>query len=756
MRMLRISIAFLLGMFCLMPSTVLSQQLEWPSQSIIKQKLASQKGPAQQAQAHFQKGMQYRQKGKFTEAIAEFKQVIKLAPNAPIGYIHLALTYLGKGDLRSAEAPLKTAVKLDNKNVNLRIQLAQIYLQTNRPAEAIATASEAAKKDPKNPGVQFILGAAYIQQKNNQAAITAFRKVTQMDPKNIGAYINMGLIYTEMKDYANARQVLAKAAAIKPDEERIIGMQAMIEERADKVHGAEKAIAIYKKALAKNPRNTQIQFIIGATYDRMGKPKEAITYYEGVIAKEPNMTLALMNAARVYLMDKDSKNAAAGHKKAAGYLKRVLKSNPNSAVALGMLGLAELYLNDLAAAEKHYVQAQKLDPGNIGSMEGLSFIYERNNKLTEAAGQLDMLRNVRKDDPQIYLRLARTYDRAGDTRRALGTYLQTVETFPKNTEAMAERAAYLDRQNEKEKAVEQYRAIMKLKPDDMKTQISLANVYANSEDAAIRDKAIPELETAKKMALKAKPPKDPKEGDDRVTPFMTLAAVYEKNGRAAKASDEYYEALKLSTNNTQIYQSLAKLYEKDIATIDKAIETYRKLTELEPDNRGFYRSLGDAVNKKTGKPDSDLEEFRQLIAAKPQALAPRYVLAESLNSRTDEANQQAAVKEFEEILKIKPDEEQAMVRLSQIFTTLKQPDKNLEILRKIIDANPAQGYALREMDRIVTEKNEAKATADWLDYLKSLTAKKESNSPDFYKTLTGSYVKANRGAEVVAILDGIS
>ncbi|MDO8682737.1 MAG: hypothetical protein Q7N50_04575, partial [Armatimonadota bacterium] len=38
----------------------------------------------------------------------------------------------------------------------------------------------------------------------------------------------------------------------------------------------------------------------------------------------------------------------------------------------------------------------------------------------------------------------------------------------------------------------------------------------------------------------------------------------------------------------------------------------------------------------------------------------------------------------------------------------------------------------------------------------SLTAKKESNSPDFYKTLTGSYVKANRGAEVVAILDGIS
>src|SRR3954454_3792960 len=64
-------------------------------------------------------GVSYLQRNQLPEAEAEFKKLIDLAPNDPLGYANLGLTYLQAGRLDDAEKQLLRAQKLDPANADV-------------------------------------------------------------------------------------------------------------------------------------------------------------------------------------------------------------------------------------------------------------------------------------------------------------------------------------------------------------------------------------------------------------------------------------------------------------------------------------------------------------------------------------------------------------------------------------------------------------------------------------------------------------
>src|SRR5262245_17065557 len=58
----------------------------------------------------------YLQRAQLPEAEAQFKKLIQLVPDDPLGYADLGLTYLQGGRYRDAEAQLDRARKLDPAN----------------------------------------------------------------------------------------------------------------------------------------------------------------------------------------------------------------------------------------------------------------------------------------------------------------------------------------------------------------------------------------------------------------------------------------------------------------------------------------------------------------------------------------------------------------------------------------------------------------------------------------------------------------
>ncbi len=93
-------------------------------------------------------GLSYLQRGQLPEAEVQFKKLIKLAPDEPLGYANLGLTYLQGARYAEAEVQLRRARELDPASTDAGLMLAKLYSLTGRRAEARATL-EALRRDAK-------------------------------------------------------------------------------------------------------------------------------------------------------------------------------------------------------------------------------------------------------------------------------------------------------------------------------------------------------------------------------------------------------------------------------------------------------------------------------------------------------------------------------------------------------------------------------------------------------------------------------
>ena len=87
-----------------------------------------------QKQEHYQKGLTFKQEGKLSEAIIEFKNAIQQDPNFANAYYQLGLVLLEQGtDLSQGYGSLVKAAELDKNNLDARIRVAELYFnQTTR------------------------------------------------------------------------------------------------------------------------------------------------------------------------------------------------------------------------------------------------------------------------------------------------------------------------------------------------------------------------------------------------------------------------------------------------------------------------------------------------------------------------------------------------------------------------------------------------------------------------------------------------
>src|SRR5436305_8760870 len=89
------------------------------------------KGDPQAKKAtHMQKGEAYVAQAKYTEAVIEFRNAIKLAPKDAQAYYKLALAYLKQGEpqFRNAFQALQKSVDIDPSLTDAQLKLGEFYL----------------------------------------------------------------------------------------------------------------------------------------------------------------------------------------------------------------------------------------------------------------------------------------------------------------------------------------------------------------------------------------------------------------------------------------------------------------------------------------------------------------------------------------------------------------------------------------------------------------------------------------------------
>jgi len=183
---------------------------------------APQAAPAvdPRVQKHFAAGVKLQQAGKLDQALAEYKEVLKINPNLMPPLLNMALIYVQKKQLAEAERVLLRVTALDPKNPFALDQLARIQLGRGKGKQAMAYARRLVSVKPKEPSAQFLLGVAAINSKDYATAATAFKVVTKALPDEKGALFNLGYCYVNLKKYKEGLDVLNRLLQKDPGNKR--------------------------------------------------------------------------------------------------------------------------------------------------------------------------------------------------------------------------------------------------------------------------------------------------------------------------------------------------------------------------------------------------------------------------------------------------------------------------------------------------------------------------------------------------------
>ena len=423
-------------------------------------------------QAYYDRALAHLNNGRYSEAIAQFKDTINRYSNFMAAYYGLGRAYLGQGSLREAQNVTKRALALDSSYqpaCKLLNELKLAYydrgltrLKDEKYGEAITDFKGAISIDPVFIDAHFDLGHTYLGQGNLREAENAAEKVLRFEDNDYPparelleeikrTYYDRGL--THLKDEKYGEAITDFKGAINRDpifKEAYCGLSRVCYRQGD-LEDAENAA---KKALeldsSYQPAHQLLEDIKQANYDRGSahwsnkQCDAAITYFKRAIdieLKEAYCGRACYrqgdledaeNAAKKILevdssyqpahqLLEDIKQAyvSSGHdylskkqyNETVANFRKVIDIDPDHKNAHYYLGKAYYWSGMFADAICSCQTAIAIDSSNkiIYLMLGLAYINRGN--YNKAANQFQKAIDIDQNCKQAHLYLGRTYFR---------------------------------------------------------------------------------------------------------------------------------------------------------------------------------------------------------------------------------------------------------------------------------------------------------------------------------------------------------
>ena len=260
-------------------------------------------------------GTLYRGAGKYPEAIAAFRQIADLEPDAasrvaiqviethaagknftaaqqeadaalkkfpkdrPVALVHASLLAdVGKTDQAIVEL---RALMNGEKDRETMLAIAQIYEKAKRYTDEQSVLDQAEKLSTtkmEKQSVQFMRGAMFEKIKNFDAAEAAFRNVLKDDPDNAGALNYLGYMLADRNirlDEAN--KLVSRAVELDPQNGAYLDSLGWVFYRQNQLDQAADQLRLALEKIGKDPT---VHDHLGDVYFKQGKVKEAIVQWQ--------------------------------------------------------------------------------------------------------------------------------------------------------------------------------------------------------------------------------------------------------------------------------------------------------------------------------------------------------------------------------------------------------------------------------------------------------------------------------------------
>ncbi|MGA2797340.1 MAG: tetratricopeptide repeat protein, partial [Thermoguttaceae bacterium] len=281
-----------------------------------------------------------------------------------------------------------------------------------------------------------------------------------------------------------------------------------------------------------------------------------------------------------------------------------------------------------------------------------------------------------KNNPQSYIvhnSLGIALNDAGQREKAVEQFKQAMVLKPDYLEARNNLGAVLNNMGRTQDAIKIFKQALLLKPDYPDTLNNLGTVL----NAAGRpDEAIKYIE----QALRLKP--------DYPEALCSMGLVLSNSGRPQEAIILFEKALRLKSNYPEAHYNLG-LALGDVGRRNEAIEHFRQALLLKPDYADVYNSLGVLLGQ-AGRSREAIEHFRQALHFNPNMYGAENNLG---NALSDEGSSDEAIGHYEQALRLKPDYLQAHINLADTLVKAGQLPKAIEHYEQALRLKPDSAEA---------------------------------------------------------------
>ncbi|AXE61829.1 tetratricopeptide repeat protein [Candidatus Thioglobus sp. NP1] len=204
------------------------------------------------ADAYYNMGIAFKDKGDLESAIESYKEALKIKPNYAAAHYNIGNVLKNRGDLESAIDSYKEALKINPDYAEAYFNIGNILKNQDDLELAIESYKKALKIKPNYADAYYNLGIALKDVGDLEAAIESYKSSLNIEPKSYDAYFNMGIALNDVGDLEEAIVSYKEALKIKPDyAEAYYQIGVSLKGKGD----LEDAIASYKKALKIKPKN---------------------------------------------------------------------------------------------------------------------------------------------------------------------------------------------------------------------------------------------------------------------------------------------------------------------------------------------------------------------------------------------------------------------------------------------------------------------------------------------------------------------
>jgi len=428
--------------------------------------------------------------GNYSEALSMYEKLLKDSPNTGLKdeiLIQMAACYLQLGDDDSAIKCYLKIISADPNSPNAANAvslLMNVYMQRYQFDDLIAMSNQINKQYPGTESSAmaiYRLASYYYSKGENKKAIKEYEGFLEQFPKStLRSIVFNRLIYLYIAEsmFKEAEEKIAINLSENPDNTYMLNQMALIYRKQGKY---DSAMDLYQKLLRSNPKDIEIYEEMGKLYAEKGEKDKALEQWYKIIEISPKQYYLHQTLANILKSYGFNEQAIQEYKKA-------IELQPNATYLYSQLAeiyvinkqfnlAVDVYVDALLALPINYPDRTELI-NNILELCKIEGMYDR------VISRLNSNLEKQPNNLSAISALADIYFYKGDIDNAIVFFRKITPFYSDNSNTLMDRAKWLVREQQPEKAEKIYNLILELYPNNLAyidASMSLAQIKSDMD-----------------------------------------------------------------------------------------------------------------------------------------------------------------------------------------------------------------------------------------------------------------------------------